>query len=669
MTRGVAWAGRNALPVATALVLMCASQLARAATRIVPAEDGSLGAWLVAGAIPANAGEKLDATTARPVEGTRLVDQPWAPRWRVVATDDGAINLEKELSAGKKAGPWAMLGGELQLARDLHGWLLLSFDGGATALVDGKPLWSRDVERIRAGSWDAIPLELPKGAHRLTLWLHHRGHYWATAVRVLDRKTLRPPRGLSLVLPGTDSADTTRLARSMLHVELSTGLDAHGYRPEVGFEYRRGAPRDVPLDASVEAHLGGRSLFNVKLGALPVGDRAVHPLRATLPPIAPDARSGATACSASISYSGWAASRRNARCWWIAAPRALLARAAKLASDLRGGAHGAWLDAAVVADTLEQRSERLRRLGHKRHSTEHALGSTLDDLSRLCAPRRAGPGPARDGRRARASAQLRSRRPTAALRTVRARRLQPRREAPLPAGRRAARLQRRTARCDARVPRQRQSRTGERRRRLRAGAVRARQRVLSRPRRARGHAEPRLGDEDVPDRPGAREHHGRVDGRHGYGPARVLLRRPVLGRLAALRLPELLHPPRHVAPTAAPLGEGPHAALVADELGRGRPQSSDVPGTGHQGLPARQRQGTGQALPRARLRRQRGLAGHRPPRVGNRVEGREDVAVARAPSARPVAVPRDAEERPVPLREAGLAPHHAARGARAHESS
>ena len=379
---------QRALVVAAVLAAPCASGTARATTRIVPAEDGSLGAWLVAGAVPASAGDALDAGAARPSKGAPLSDASSGPRWRVLSSDNGALDLEKELSVGKKAGPWAMLGGELELARDLDGWLLLSFDGGATALVDGKKVWSRDIERIRGRSWDAIPLRLPKGRHRLTLWLHHRGHYWACAVRVLDRSTLRPPRGLSLALPGTDENDTARLAASMLHVELSTGLDENGYRPRVALEYRRGAPRELAREAGVQAHLVGsdKPLFKVALGQLPVGARAVHALRAVLPPVSAKAL-GDTDRIRRVELHIQLGKVELGRTLLVTrrAPR-VLSRAGALDAKLRNASHGPeLLDAGVIADTLEQESGRLRQLGHRRHSTLRALGSTLDRLEALCA--------------------------------------------------------------------------------------------------------------------------------------------------------------------------------------------------------------------------------------------------------------------------------------------
>ncbi len=374
-----------ALLLAAGLITVLTAGRARAAVELVPAEDGSLGAWLVAGAVPANRGEQIDAGAAEPVEGARLADAGWAPSWRIVSTDDGAIDLEKELSAGKKAGPWAMLGGELVLPQDLDGWLLLSFDGGATAFVDGKQLWSRDLERIRGQSWDAIPLRLSKGRHRLALLLHHRGRYWAAAARVVERATLRPPRGLSLLLPGTDAADASRLAEAMLHVELGTGLEADGYHPRIALEYRNGAPRAVPREASVQARLVGSSqpLFKVDLGALPIGERSVHALRAELPPIPTSALGkgdGVRRLELEIRLGKVEIKRTllvTAR-----APR-VLARAQALALSLRQGAHKL-LDAAVVADTLEQQIGRLGRLGHRKRSTQAALDTTLGGIEALC---------------------------------------------------------------------------------------------------------------------------------------------------------------------------------------------------------------------------------------------------------------------------------------------
>ncbi len=371
--------------VAAALVALSTSTIARAAVVLVPAEDGALGAWLVAGAVPARSGAALDPTAAKPSEGARLVEAAWAPRFRVVSTDDGAIDLGKELSAGNKAGPWAMLAGQLELKHDLDGWLLLSVDGGATALVDGKKLWSRDIRHIRGRSWDAIPLRLTKGRHLLTLWLHRRGRYWACAVRVLDRKTLRPPRGMLLALPGTDDNDAKQLSRSMLHVGLSTGLAESGYKPRIVLEYRRGMPRGTPTKAQVEATLHGKDLFHVDLGALPVGARSVHALAASLPPI-PTSALGDTDAIEDLRLNIEIGQVQLERTLLVSrrAPR-LLARARRLSAALRSGAHRSWLDAAVVADTLEQKMERLEHLGRRKRSTRYALENALSALSKLCA--------------------------------------------------------------------------------------------------------------------------------------------------------------------------------------------------------------------------------------------------------------------------------------------
>ena len=122
---------------------------AAADVALIPAADGQLGAWLVKGPLPkTRAIEQADRASVH-------------DRYRVVHARDGAIDLDRALAAGQKAGATALLGGTLELEHDLDGVLLASIDGAARLLVDGRQVWEKTARSLRGGGWDTIPLTLP----------------------------------------------------------------------------------------------------------------------------------------------------------------------------------------------------------------------------------------------------------------------------------------------------------------------------------------------------------------------------------------------------------------------------------------------------------------------------------------------------------------------------
>ncbi len=308
------------------------------------------------------------------------MDQAWAPHWRVVDDAEGALDLAKTLGTGSNAGPWSLLGSVLRATRDVRGWLLLSADGGATVYLDGKSIWSRDIERLRGRSLDAIPFAIAAGDHKLVIALHHRGGYWAVRARVVDRRDLLAPAGVSMSLPGTDDADRDRLARELLHVQLRTGLTADGYAPRLALSYPGGAPLDLPLDVGVELTLPGRRAIALRLGAVPVGARGAHRLEAELPPLPLDKPDESTRPGRAALHIAVGDAKTTRTLVFDARAPAAIQHAERLRRALPDG-H--WLDPDAIRATIAQRVARLERLGATRHPTERALARGVEQLEAL----------------------------------------------------------------------------------------------------------------------------------------------------------------------------------------------------------------------------------------------------------------------------------------------
>jgi hypothetical protein len=141
------------------LTVVLAAPRAQADMTLVPAEGGQLGAWLVAGPLPGTA-VPSGTLRASPRLGEPLDGRSDAPRWRLLGTEAGVLDLEHALGVGQRVGARALVTGELRLEQALDGWLLLSVDGGVAVWVDGRQVWARDADRVRDRSWDAWRAEL-----------------------------------------------------------------------------------------------------------------------------------------------------------------------------------------------------------------------------------------------------------------------------------------------------------------------------------------------------------------------------------------------------------------------------------------------------------------------------------------------------------------------------
>jgi predicted esterase len=222
---------------------------ARAEAALVPAADGSVGAWLVSGPLPA---------------GTRITDIPLpttaltsgGPKLRLAWTleDAGkaALDLRKKAANRARVALTAVL--HADAAVDL--WLLLSVDGKAALAVDGATLWERAVAHARGASWDPVALHLGPGDHRVLLVLDRHAPLWNVEARLLAQPDLEPPPNVTWRFPGTSDKDAERLAAHLLRVTPSAGLSFRGFAPHVTFDFPRGSPT-TPVHAALTRSSSG----------------------------------------------------------------------------------------------------------------------------------------------------------------------------------------------------------------------------------------------------------------------------------------------------------------------------------------------------------------------------------------------------------------------------
>ncbi|MGH7298570.1 MAG: hypothetical protein ACRELB_26760, partial [Polyangiaceae bacterium] len=101
---------------------------------LAPGDAGTLGAWLVSG----------------PFERSRLPDEEHVsprlgPGWILVSSSDGLLNLAEALDARSER--FAYAGGVLRVTHGGRHTLLLGADDGASVILDGKRVFTRDEPR------------------------------------------------------------------------------------------------------------------------------------------------------------------------------------------------------------------------------------------------------------------------------------------------------------------------------------------------------------------------------------------------------------------------------------------------------------------------------------------------------------------------------------------
>jgi predicted esterase len=266
--------------------------------RIALSSDGHFGAWLVAGEFEKTKlpdPERLSPRLGEPVGDTR---------WTIATSHGGPVDLVAALDA-HESDCFAYAAGVLHIEHAGRHVLLLGADDGATVIVDGTRIFTRDDPRPQRDDDDLVPLDLRAGDHTIVLVLHQRTGAWSFRARVLDA-LLEPPRGAWWLLPGTSGDQARALATRMSTVSLDRGMGADAYRPTLAVRFPEGAPFGVDLD--VHARLLRKSehgegpddkpddrstalgdpLFDVDAGQVATGDRGVEDLSVIVPRVGGD---------------------------------------------------------------------------------------------------------------------------------------------------------------------------------------------------------------------------------------------------------------------------------------------------------------------------------------------------------------------------------------------
>src|SRR5579883_1819324 len=251
--------------------------------RIALATDGHFGAWLVAG--PFERGKVPDEDRLAPRYGAPIGDG----HWTIASASSGPIDVAAALEA-RGSDLFAYAAGTMHIAHGGRHVLLLGPDDGASVIVDGKRVFTRDDPRPQRDDDDLIPLELAAGDHSIVLLLHQRAGAWSFSARLLDGE-LDPPLGAWWLLPGTSPEQARALAARMSIVSLDRGMRADGYRPALTIRFPQGAPMQTRLDVHarlVHTPASADPLFDVDAGQVAIGERAVHELSVLLPRVGGD---------------------------------------------------------------------------------------------------------------------------------------------------------------------------------------------------------------------------------------------------------------------------------------------------------------------------------------------------------------------------------------------
>lgn len=253
---------------------------AQADVVLSPSPGGHVGAWLVA-EVPSRS-DRSQAAKLTPARGELPTGIPGASRWSVASGGPSAVDLRKATSAQAHH---AVAGAVLSLRDTFDGWLLISTDGDASILVDGRTALERAA--IPHGSWSLSPLALAPGEHRVVASLSRAGKDWTLDARFLRREDLGTPEGLSWRLPGASDTEATEIARKLARVEVLAGLVPGGYQPRVHAEFPRGFVLEPPTAVLAVPLQHGRAA-GATVTILPAGREVSTPeaLEVSLPAVA-----------------------------------------------------------------------------------------------------------------------------------------------------------------------------------------------------------------------------------------------------------------------------------------------------------------------------------------------------------------------------------------------
>jgi hypothetical protein len=243
--------------------------------QVAPANDGSLGAWLVAGPLTFQALQPAKDKSIPIVEtpfqwGEKVADRSKS-QWSTITSEaTGRIELSKPLKV--RGGPSnAALAGVLHVASDLDGYFLLSVNDEIRVFLDGNMIVEREKAHPYAQDNLVVPVKLKAGAHKVVILLHKRnGKEWLFRFRVTDHALAAAP-GVRLELPGEQN--TKQVAANLTHISLIPGLQPDGYAPRVRLEMRGGVPNKADRQVQIRWLADKQVLGTVSAGMIPLYDK------------------------------------------------------------------------------------------------------------------------------------------------------------------------------------------------------------------------------------------------------------------------------------------------------------------------------------------------------------------------------------------------------------
>jgi poly(3-hydroxybutyrate) depolymerase len=209
-------------------------------------------------------------------------------KWQLAASADGVCDVKATLKATSSE-LLAYVGGSLHVEAAGRYYFLIGADDGLAMFVDGKRVHVRDEARPVREDDSQVAVDLAAGDHEVLWKLRQRDGAWAIRTRLVDAK-LGAPAGAYVRLAGTSAADAVDLASKMMTAHLDHGLTPSGYLPRLTVRFPAGAPRGVPLGirAALTPTGGGKPIFDVDLGPVPLDAEGVHDLDVLLPAITGD---------------------------------------------------------------------------------------------------------------------------------------------------------------------------------------------------------------------------------------------------------------------------------------------------------------------------------------------------------------------------------------------
>jgi predicted esterase len=214
--------------------------------RFAIAPDGTVGAWLAASVLERARPE--DESRMAPRLGDPALDEA-GPRWRIVSSPDGSVDLGAAFSGPDRAGV-AYAGARVRVEKAGARVLLVGVTGAAdvTVFVDGRPAFASDRAKPHRDDEDLVPIDVAEGEHTVLVAISRRATRWTFHARWLDAHL--GATSDTWRLPGLADEDARTLGGVLSTVAYDRGTDPEGtdvYAPHLTVRFRAGAPEGTAL--------------------------------------------------------------------------------------------------------------------------------------------------------------------------------------------------------------------------------------------------------------------------------------------------------------------------------------------------------------------------------------------------------------------------------------